>query len=256
MIIVSATSSRLLNTALAAYRLPTGHVDTVLLAPGTQTYLEIQWLASWEQGYPEAGWGFAPNSFGILTMSPQLAQAHLPILTYNPQLHPACGKPLPSSRSAGAEERCAVLQPADSRGLSSSWSSALLSFTSFDPGLLEDAAIRPISFVVFVNRIVPAMVTASNDRVGMLAPIDPVISSRTGSPAAGPHVRTGNFGPVSRKSTSMPREAHVLMSTSVGTVVRARRRPERLSPGAAVSLIGLLSLAIWTGIIAFAVALI
>jgi hypothetical protein len=67
------------------YGLPTGHADTVQLAPGMQTYLEIQWLASWEQGYPEAGWGFAPNTFGILTMSPQLAQAYLPTLTYHRQ---------------------------------------------------------------------------------------------------------------------------------------------------------------------------
>ncbi len=67
------------------YGLPTGQADTVQLAPGTQTYLEIQWLASWQEGYPEAGWGFAPNTFGILTMSRQLAQAYLPTLTYHPQ---------------------------------------------------------------------------------------------------------------------------------------------------------------------------
>jgi hypothetical protein len=30
-----------------SYGLPTGQADTVQLAPGTQTYLEIQWLASW-----------------------------------------------------------------------------------------------------------------------------------------------------------------------------------------------------------------
>lgn len=67
------------------YGLPTGAADTVYLAPGTQTYLEIQWLASWEEGYPEAGYSFAPNTFGILTMSPQLAQAYLPSLSYHPQ---------------------------------------------------------------------------------------------------------------------------------------------------------------------------
>jgi hypothetical protein len=33
-------------------------------------------------GYPEAGWSFAPNTFAILTMSPQVAQAYLPTLTY------------------------------------------------------------------------------------------------------------------------------------------------------------------------------
>jgi hypothetical protein len=67
------------------YGLPTGMADTVQLAPGTQTYLEVQWVSSWQQGYPEAGWGFAPNTFGILTMSPQLAQAYLPTLAYRPR---------------------------------------------------------------------------------------------------------------------------------------------------------------------------
>jgi hypothetical protein len=67
------------------YGLPTGQADIVWLAPGTQTYLEIQWVSSWEQGYSEAGWSFAPNTFGILTMSSQLAQAYLPTLTYHPQ---------------------------------------------------------------------------------------------------------------------------------------------------------------------------
>jgi hypothetical protein len=68
-----------------SYGLPTGQADTLQLAAGTQTYLEVQWISSWQQGYPEAGWGFAPNTFGILTMSPQLAQAYLPSLTYHPQ---------------------------------------------------------------------------------------------------------------------------------------------------------------------------
>jgi hypothetical protein len=68
-----------------SYGLPTGVADTVYLAPGTQTYLEIEWLASWEEGYPEEGYSFAPNTFGILTMSPQLAQAYLPSLTYRQQ---------------------------------------------------------------------------------------------------------------------------------------------------------------------------
>jgi hypothetical protein len=67
------------------YGLRTGQADTVHLAPGTQTYLEIQWAASWQYGYPEAGWGFAPNTFVIMTMSPQLAQAYLPTLAYRPE---------------------------------------------------------------------------------------------------------------------------------------------------------------------------
>ena len=67
------------------YGLPTSQADTVQLAAGTQTYLEIQWLSSWEEGSPEAGFSFSPNTFGILSMSPQLAQAYLPTLTYHPQ---------------------------------------------------------------------------------------------------------------------------------------------------------------------------
>jgi hypothetical protein len=67
------------------YGLPTGQADTVELAAGTQTYLEVQWVPSWDEGYAEAGWGFGSNTFGILTMSPQLAKAYLPTLTYNGQ---------------------------------------------------------------------------------------------------------------------------------------------------------------------------
>jgi len=64
------------------YGLPTAQAATLRLAPGTQTYLQVQWAASWETGYPEAGWGFGANTFNILTMSPQVAEAYLPTLTY------------------------------------------------------------------------------------------------------------------------------------------------------------------------------
>jgi hypothetical protein len=36
-------------------------------------------------GYPEAGYSFAPNTFGILTMSRQVAGAYLPTLAYHPE---------------------------------------------------------------------------------------------------------------------------------------------------------------------------
>ena len=62
--------------------LPTEQADTVRLVAGTENYLQVLWLASWQQGYPEADFSFAPNTFGILTMSPQLAQAYLPTLSY------------------------------------------------------------------------------------------------------------------------------------------------------------------------------
>ena len=59
-----------------AYGLPTPQATTLQLAPGTQTYLQVQWAASWQQGNPDAGWGFAPNTLIITTMSPQEAQAY------------------------------------------------------------------------------------------------------------------------------------------------------------------------------------
>ena len=62
--------------------LPTEQANTVQLAAGTDNYLQVQWLPSWELGYPEAGWSFAPNTFGILTMPPQVAQAYIAVLAY------------------------------------------------------------------------------------------------------------------------------------------------------------------------------
>lgn len=62
--------------------LPTGQADTVPLAAGTQTYLQVEWLPSWQVGYPEAGWSANPNTFGILTMSPQLARDYMSTMAY------------------------------------------------------------------------------------------------------------------------------------------------------------------------------
>lgn len=62
--------------------LPTSQVASVQLAAGTQSYLQVQWVASWQFGYPEADFSFAPNTFAVLTSSPQVAQAYLPTLTY------------------------------------------------------------------------------------------------------------------------------------------------------------------------------
>jgi len=64
------------------YGLPTPQATTVQLAAGTRTYLQAQWIASWQAGYPEADFSFAPNTFAILTMSPQVAEAYLPTLAY------------------------------------------------------------------------------------------------------------------------------------------------------------------------------
>ena len=62
--------------------LPTAQAATVQLAAGTQSYLQVQWVASWEFGYPEVDFSFAPNTFAVFTASPQVAQAYLPTLSY------------------------------------------------------------------------------------------------------------------------------------------------------------------------------
>lgn len=59
-----------------AYGTPSGQRDAIQLMPGTQTYLQIQWVANWREGSPVGGAAFAVN-----TMSPEIAQQYLPILT-------------------------------------------------------------------------------------------------------------------------------------------------------------------------------
>ena len=64
------------------FGLPTGQATTLQLAPGTGAYLNVDWVSSWTQGYPPASWNFAPNTFAILKMPTQVAQAYLPTLGY------------------------------------------------------------------------------------------------------------------------------------------------------------------------------
>jgi hypothetical protein len=64
------------------FGLPTNQATTLQLASGTVEYLNVDWVGSWTQGYPNGGWGFAPNTFAILTMSTRIAQAYLPTLAY------------------------------------------------------------------------------------------------------------------------------------------------------------------------------
>jgi hypothetical protein len=59
-----------------SYGIPTGYKDKVRLAPGTQTYLEIQWGPSWLEG--QAG-GY---TFYVRTLSPQLGEAYLGSMRY------------------------------------------------------------------------------------------------------------------------------------------------------------------------------
>ena len=64
------------------YGLPTPQETTLQLAAGTQSYLQAQWVASWEFGYPEVDFNFGPNTFAIFRTSPQVSQAYLPTLAY------------------------------------------------------------------------------------------------------------------------------------------------------------------------------
>ena len=59
------------------YGIPTDKPVAAQLAPGSETYLEVQWLPTWEEGYPGK-----TKSFFILPISAQIAQAWLPNLTY------------------------------------------------------------------------------------------------------------------------------------------------------------------------------
>jgi hypothetical protein len=59
-----------------AYGTPAGESDRLRLAPGVQTYLQVEAVPNWEEGSTAGGWSFA-----VLTMTPQLAQQYLPTMT-------------------------------------------------------------------------------------------------------------------------------------------------------------------------------
>ena len=63
------------------YGFPTGHTDKVQLSPGSQTYLQIAWVATWQEGYALADKGDEGCDFFVLNMAPELARAYLPGLT-------------------------------------------------------------------------------------------------------------------------------------------------------------------------------
>jgi hypothetical protein len=58
------------------YGTPTREHDTLQLAPGTQSYVQVQWEANWEAGHTGGG-----SSFTVETSSPEVAQQYLPTLT-------------------------------------------------------------------------------------------------------------------------------------------------------------------------------
>jgi hypothetical protein len=55
---------------------PTREHDTLQLASGTQSYVQVQWEANWEANHTGGG-----SSFTALTSSPEVAQQYLPTLT-------------------------------------------------------------------------------------------------------------------------------------------------------------------------------
>lgn len=67
--------------AVQPYGIPTGNTDKVELAPGSQTYLQIAWVATWAEGYDVGDHGDEGCDFFVLNMAPQLARAYLPGLT-------------------------------------------------------------------------------------------------------------------------------------------------------------------------------
>jgi hypothetical protein len=59
-----------------AYGTPTGERDVLPLAPGSQTYLQIEWVPNWQTGSSVGG-----SSFVIQPASPEITQQYLPTLT-------------------------------------------------------------------------------------------------------------------------------------------------------------------------------
>jgi hypothetical protein len=59
-----------------AFGTPTGERDTIQLAPGTQTYLQVEWVPNWQTGSTVGG-----SSFVIQPASPEIAQQYIPTLT-------------------------------------------------------------------------------------------------------------------------------------------------------------------------------
>src|SRR5215472_3061621 len=60
------------------YGTPANLVDTLQLAPGTQSYVQVQAVPNWEMG----GSTFMGASFGVLSMSPAEAQTYLQDMKY------------------------------------------------------------------------------------------------------------------------------------------------------------------------------
>jgi hypothetical protein len=59
------------------YGTPANLVDTVALAPGMQSYVQVQAVPNWEMGSTVGG-----GSYAVLTMAPSEAQSYLPTMKY------------------------------------------------------------------------------------------------------------------------------------------------------------------------------
>lgn len=62
------------------YALPTDQSDTVMLVPGSQNYVEVEWAPAWQFGYPSGSRGANSHSFFVVNFPTRLAQAYLPTL--------------------------------------------------------------------------------------------------------------------------------------------------------------------------------
>jgi hypothetical protein len=58
------------------YGTPANLVDTLQLAPGTETYVQVEAVPNWEMGSTAGG-----GSFAVLSMSPAEAQPYFPMIT-------------------------------------------------------------------------------------------------------------------------------------------------------------------------------
>jgi len=73
------------NFTIQPFGLPTPQSTTLQLAAGTQTYVQAQWLASWQVGYPEADFSFRTQYFRY----PDNAPAGSTSVSAYPDLSPA-----------------------------------------------------------------------------------------------------------------------------------------------------------------------
>lgn len=71
------------NFSVQPYGIPTGKVEQVQLSPGGQTYLQIAWVPTWEEGYAVGDHRDEGCAFFVRNMAPQLARAYLPGMTPN-----------------------------------------------------------------------------------------------------------------------------------------------------------------------------